>query len=72
MHVPWVHEIHLVVVPAVARMREDVAASGCDCFQGVRAKDPVAEIDDMDVLFNENVTREGPIPKPIPQSNFVG
>ncbi len=55
MHVFGVSEIYLVVIPAIAGVGQDVASSGCCCFERVSAEQPVAEIDDVDVLFHEDV-----------------
>jgi hypothetical protein len=62
MHVVRVDEVYLVVVPAVAGMREDVAAPGSGGLQGMSAEDPVAEIDDVNILLNKNVAGEGAVP----------
>ena len=72
MHVLRVDEVHLVVVPAVAGMRKDVAAACSRGLQRVGAQDPVAEIDDVDVLLDEDVAGKCPVPEPIAKPELVG
>ena len=72
MHIIGIGVIDLVVIPAVAEVGEDVAAAGRGSFERVRAEHPVAEIDDVDVLFDEDVAGEGAIPEPVAQAVFVG
>ncbi len=56
MDVGGISEVHLVVVPAVAGVGEDVAASGGCGFEGMSAEQPVAEVDDVDVLLDQDVS----------------
>ena len=72
MHVIRINKVDLVIVPAVAGMSKYIAASSGGGLQRARAEQPVAEIDDMDVLLDEDVARQGPIPEPIAEAVFVG
>ena len=67
-----VGEVDLVVIPAVAGVGEDVAASGGGGFERVGAEHPVAEVDDVDVLLHQDVSGEGAIPEPVAQAVLVG
>ncbi len=67
-----VSEVDLVVIPAVAGVGEDVAASRCCGFQRMSAEHPVAEVDDVDVLLHQDVSGEGAIPEPVAQAVLVG
>src|ERR1039458_5060723 len=53
-------------------MGEDGAASGCGCLERASAEKPVAEIDDVDVLLDENGAGEGSIPEPVAQTILIG
>ena len=63
--------VDLVVIPAVAGVGEDVAAAGGDGLDGMRAKEPVAEIDDVDVLLDKDVAGESAIPEPVAEAVLV-
>ena len=65
MDIVGVEVVDLVVVPAVAGMGEDVTAAGGGGLEGMRAEGPVAEINDVDVLLDEDVAREGAVPEPV-------
>ena len=72
MDVVGVGEVDLVVVPAIAGVGEDVAASGGGGLERVSAEEPVAEVDDVDVLFDEDVAGEGTVPEPVAEAVLVG
>ncbi len=65
MYIPWIDEVYLVIVPTVAGVRKNVTASGCDGLYRVTTENPIAEIDDVDVLFNKDISGEGAVPEPI-------
>ena len=52
------------VAVAVARRAAEAAAGG-GCFQRMRLKDPVADVDDVDVLLDDDVAGEGAVIEPI-------
>jgi len=70
-HVVGIGEVDLVVIPAIAEVGEDVAAAGRGGFERVGAEHPVAEVDDVDVLLNEDVAGESAVPEPVAQAIFV-
>ena len=72
VHVAGIGEVDLVVVPAVAVMGENIAAAGGGGLERMRAEHPVAEIDDVDVLLDQDVAGEGAIPEPVAQPILVG
>ena len=72
MDVAGIGEVDLVVVPAVAGVGEDVAASGGGGLERMSAEQPVAEIDDVDVLLDQDVSGERAIPEPVAQAVLVG
>ena len=53
-------------------MGEDVAAAGGDGFEGMRAEHPVADVDDVDVLLDQDVAGEGAVPEPVAQARLIG
>ena len=65
-------EVDLVVVPAVAVVGEDVAAAGRGGLERMSAEHPIAEVDDVNILLDENVAGEGAIPEPVAQPVLVG
>ena len=72
VHVAGIGEVDLVVIPAVAVVGENVASPGRGRFQRVRAHHPVAQIDDVDVLLDQDVSGERAIPEPVAQPVFIG
>jgi len=50
-----IREVNLVVVPAIAGVGQNASTSGAGGLQRTSAENPVAEIDDVDVLFHEDV-----------------
>ncbi len=72
VHVIGIGEVDLVVVPDVAGVGEDVAAAGGEGLDGMRAEDPVADVDDVDVLFEQDVAGEGAVPEPVAEARFIG
>src|SRR5262249_41902299 len=71
VNITWISEVDLVVVPAVAGMGQDIAASSSCGLQWARAEQPVAKIDDVDILLDKYVSGEGSVPKPIAEAVFV-
>jgi hypothetical protein len=71
VHVVRIGERNLVVVPAVAGVVDDVASAGGDGLKGMRLENPVADVDDMDVLLDQNVTGEIAIPEPVADALLV-
>src|SRR5271163_4090346 len=71
-HAVWIKIVDLVVIPAIAGVAERAAAAGGDGFERVRAENPVAEVDDVDVLLDEDVSGERGEPEPVAQAVFVG
>ena len=65
MHVIRIGIDDLVVVPAIAHVREDVSASSCNGFDGMALEDPVADVDNVDVLLHQDVARKHAVPEPI-------
>jgi hypothetical protein len=53
-------------------MGEDVAAAGGDGLDGMAAEDPVADVDDVDVLLEEDVAGEHAVPEPVAKADFIG
>ena len=72
MDVAGIGEVDLVVVPAVAVVGEDIAAAGGSGLERVSAEEPVAEVDDVDVLLDQDVAGERAIPEPVAQAVLVG
>ena len=72
MEIAGVSEVDLVVIPAVAGVGKDVAASGGRGLQRVGAEHPVAEVDDVDVLFHQDVAGEGAKPEPVAEAVLIG
>src|ERR1700739_3993131 len=71
MNISRISEIHLVVIPAIAGMGQDVAATRGRGLQRVSAEQPVAEIDDVNILLDEDISGERAIPQPVAQAVFV-
>ncbi len=71
MNVSGIGEIHLIVIPAVAGVCKNIAASGGRRLRRVRSEKPVAKIDDMDILLDQDVTGQGAVPEPVAQAVFV-
>ena len=72
MHVVGIEVVDLVVVPAVAGVGEDVAASGGRGLERARAENPVAQVDDVNVLLDQNVSGERAVPEPVAEAVLVG
>ncbi len=53
-------------------MSDSVAAACCCGFDGVSTDDPVAEVDDVDVLLDEDIAGEDAVPEPVAQPELVG
>ena len=53
-------------------MGEDVAAAGSSGLQGMSAEQPVAKVDDVDVLLDKDVAGESTVPEPIAEPELVG
>ena len=70
-HIAGIREDHFVVIPAIAVMRENIAASLRRGFHGMRIQHPVAEVDDVDVLLDEDVSGECAVPEPVTQPILI-
>jgi hypothetical protein len=66
-----VGEVDLVVVVDVAGGGEDGAAAGGGGGDGMGVESPVAEVDDVDVLLDENVSGEGAEEDPVAETPLV-
>src|SRR5271168_1405511 len=53
-------------------MGDDAAASGGYGFDGVRLQGPIADVDDVDVLFEKDVAGEVAVPEPVAEALLVG
>src|SRR5208282_4776301 len=66
-----VAEVDLVVVPTVAVVGEHIAAAGSGRLERASADDPIAEVDEVDVLLDQDVAREGTIPEPVAKAVLI-
>lgn len=55
MHSVRVGVIDLIVIPGVSSMGNYVSATRGKCFQGMTAKNPIADIDDVNILLYDDV-----------------
>ena len=62
MNVAGIGVVDLVVIPAIAKVGENVAAAGSGGFERMRAQHPVAQVDDVDVLLDQDVAGKRAIP----------
>ena len=65
-YVAWIRKDHLVVIPAVSEVGDDIPAARRYRLDGMRPQPPVANIDDVDVLFDQDVARKRAAPQPVP------
>src|SRR5665213_1643437 len=66
-----VGKCNLIVVKRVPGMRNNVSSTSASCLDGMRLKGPVADIDQMDRLFDDNIAGQREIPVPTADSEFV-
>ncbi len=71
MHIVGISIDNLVVIPGVAGIRDDIASSGCECFDRMALKNPVTNIDDVDILLHEDAARERLVPQPVANAKLV-
>ena len=46
-------------------MRQHVTATSGRRFHGVRTEHPIAQVDDVDILLDEDVAGEDAVPQPV-------
>lgn len=72
----WIHlvrisEDHFIVIVDVPAIRNNLAAGSSHSLHGMRAHDPVTNIDHMNILLQQNVARERFVPEPVTQALLV-
>ena len=58
------------VAPAVAVVHPTGPAAGCGGLDGMTVEHPVGDVDDVDVLFHDDVAGEDTVPHPVPQATL--
>jgi hypothetical protein len=71
MNVVRIREVHLIVVPDIAKIRANITAAGSYGFQRMTFQDPVADIKDMDVLIQQYAAGNDAIPVLVTNTEFV-
>ena len=62
----------IVAIDVAVRGGTSHASTGCGGFERVGVENPIADVDDVDVLFDDDVAREDLVVDPIAESMFFG
>ena len=71
MDISWIRECDLVVIPGISGMRNNISSAGARRLDGVRLQRPVADVDQMNRLLDNDIARQHPIPIPAANSEFI-
>ena len=73
MHVAGIEEDHVEVRPVIARrFRAAFAPARADGLHGMRLQHPVANIDDVNVLLDDDIAGQNAVVQPVAQPQFGG